>query len=264
MLDDRRSAFCWNERSSFFFRPVDVARRRPRRARFSFSQPRPSQKLTRAPPLSRSPPFAFPSVLPLALNRITTTKSKKKTEIGVGLTAFGVLFTFLGVAFFFDRGLLAMGNLLFLSGVALTIGPRATLRFFTRRKNMRVSFFFFGGGGGRERRRSRESDEITLSPLVATHFFGLIISSLPFDPKKPLSPPSQGSSIFAGGIFLVLMGWAATGMAVEAYGFWLLFAGFFPTVLGFLRRAPVLGPLLDNPGVKRALNKVAPAQSLPM
>jgi len=74
----------------------------------------------------------------------------------------------------------------------------------------------------------------------------------------------QGSSIFAGGIFLVLMGWAATGMIVEAYGFWLLFAGFFPTVLGFLRRAPVLGPLLDNPGVKRALNKVAPAQSLPM
>ena len=62
----------------------------------------------------------------------------------------------------------------------------------------------------------------------------------------------------------MLMGWAATGMAVEAYGFWLLFAGFFPTVLGFLRRAPVLGPLLDAPGVKRALNKVAPAQSLPM
>ena len=62
----------------------------------------------------------------------------------------------------------------------------------------------------------------------------------------------------------MLMGWAATGMAVEAYGFWLLFAGFFPTVLGFLRRAPVIGPLLDTPGVKRALNRVAPAQSLPM
>ena len=82
--------------------------------------------------------------------------------------------------------------------------------------------------------------------------------------KNNHTQSKKGSSIFAGGIFLVIMGWAATGMAVEAYGFWLLFAGFFPTVLGFLRRAPMLGPLLDNPGVKRALNKVAPAQSLPM
>jgi hypothetical protein len=31
-------------------------------------------------------------------------------EIGVGLTALGMLFLFLGMLFFFDRGLLAMGN----------------------------------------------------------------------------------------------------------------------------------------------------------
>lgn len=31
-------------------------------------------------------------------------------EIGLGLTAFGALFGFVGVIFFFDRGLIAMGN----------------------------------------------------------------------------------------------------------------------------------------------------------
>lgn len=36
-------------------------------------------------------------------------------EIGVGLTGFGFLFTFLGVVFFFDKGLLAMGNVSFAS-----------------------------------------------------------------------------------------------------------------------------------------------------
>ena len=48
-------------------------------------------------------------------------------KIGIGLTGFGLLFFMLGVMLFFDRGLLAMGNILFLSGVALTIGPSATL-----------------------------------------------------------------------------------------------------------------------------------------
>lgn len=44
----------------------------------------------------------------------------------------------LGVLFLFDRGLLAIGNMLFLAGVTMTIGAFATLRFFMRPKNYKV------------------------------------------------------------------------------------------------------------------------------
>jgi hypothetical protein len=36
-------------------------------------------------------------------------------------------------------------QLLFLSGVAVTIGPRSTLRFFTKRRNFRGTAAFMGG-----------------------------------------------------------------------------------------------------------------------
>ncbi|KAK9814963.1 hypothetical protein WJX73_003431 [Symbiochloris irregularis] len=130
-----------------------------------------------------------------------------RKKIGIGLTGFGFLFTFLGVLFFFDRGLLAMGNLLFLCGVAMTIGPSATVRFFMRRKN------------------------------------------------------HKGSGFYLAGFAIVLWGWPIPGMALEGYGFWVLFSGFFPTVLGFLRRLPILGNVLDFPGLKWVINKIAPAQS---
>mmetsp|Transcript_3533 Transcript_3533/g.8813 ORF Transcript_3533/g.8813 Transcript_3533/m.8813 type:complete len:137 (-) Transcript_3533:959-1369(-) len=68
-----------------------------------------------------------------------------RRKIGLGLTGFGVFFLFLGTILFFDRGLLAMGNLLFVSGVTMIIGPKATLRFFTRKRNRRGSIAFFVG-----------------------------------------------------------------------------------------------------------------------
>lgn len=38
-------------------------------------------------------------------------------EIGLGLTGFGVFFSFLGIIFFFDKGLIAMGNVIIFSSV---------------------------------------------------------------------------------------------------------------------------------------------------
>lgn len=45
----------------------------------------------------------------------------------------------LGVLMFFDKGLLAMGNILFLSGVMLIIGFSKTLRFFFQKRKAAFS-----------------------------------------------------------------------------------------------------------------------------
>ncbi|EEE67516.1 hypothetical protein OsJ_24968 [Oryza sativa Japonica Group] len=63
-------------------------------------------------------------------------------EIGLGLSGFGVLFSFLGIIMLFDKGFLAIGNILFVSGVSLTIGPKSTVQFFTKPKNHKGSIAF--------------------------------------------------------------------------------------------------------------------------
>ena len=44
-------------------------------------------------------------------------------KIGVGLIAIGLTFYFLGVVFFLDRGFLCIGNLAFLMGLVVVVGP---------------------------------------------------------------------------------------------------------------------------------------------
>lgn len=124
-------------------------------------------------------------------------------KIGVGLAGFGISFLFLGVLLLFDKGLLAIGNLLFISGLACVIGPWRTLNFFFQRHKLR------------------------------------------------------GSISFLGGIIVVLMGWPIVGMIIETYGFILLFSGFLPVAINFLRRVPVLGTILNMPGLSRILDMLA-------
>lgn len=122
-------------------------------------------------------------------------------KIGVGLAGFGVAFLFLGVLLLFDKGLLAIGNILFLSGLAFVIGLERTFRFF-------------------------------------------------FQWHK-----AKGSAAFFGGIAVVLLGWPIIGMCVEVYGFVVLFSGFFPVAINFLRRIPVIGTLLNLPGISSYLDR---------
>eukprot|EP00056_Hartaetosiga_gracilis_P018939 m.12444 g.12444 ORF g.12444 m.12444 type:complete len:139 (+) comp7210_c0_seq1:91-507(+) len=68
-------------------------------------------------------------------------------KIGIGLTAFGLFFLLLGVLLFFDHGLLAIGNVLFISGLACLIGLANTFSFFFQPTPQKIkgSVFFFGG-----------------------------------------------------------------------------------------------------------------------
>ncbi|ORX61398.1 Got1-domain-containing protein [Hesseltinella vesiculosa] len=122
-----------------------------------------------------------------------------RQKIGVGLTAFGLFFMLMGVMLFFDAGLMAIGNILFLGGIAAIIGPKSTVVFFTRKEKLR------------------------------------------------------GTICFLGGIFLVLSKYPIIGFVVEIFGFLNLFGDFFPVVFGFLKRLPIIGPILSQPVISRFL-----------
>uniref|UniRef100_A0A915KGJ1 Vesicle transport protein GOT1B n=1 Tax=Romanomermis culicivorax TaxID=13658 RepID=A0A915KGJ1_ROMCU len=128
-------------------------------------------------------------------------------KIGVGLAGFGITFIFLGIVLLFDKGLLAIGNLLFIVGLMFVIGIERTFRFFFQRHKLKATTFFFVG------------------------------------------------------IFIVLFGWPFVGIFVELYGFFLLFGGFLSVAVNFLRRVPVIGTLLNLPGISQLLDRIAPASN---
>ena len=61
------------------------------------------------------------------------------------MTAGGLGFLFLGVLLFFDKALLAMGNVMFLMGLTLIIGVRKISSFFLQRKKVKGTVCFFLG-----------------------------------------------------------------------------------------------------------------------
>lgn len=59
--------------------------------------------------------------------------------------AVGGLFLVGGVMLFFDRAMLAMGNILFLIGLTIIIGPQKTFFFFARKQKAKGTAAFFAG-----------------------------------------------------------------------------------------------------------------------
>ncbi|KEZ41118.1 hypothetical protein SAPIO_CDS7183 [Scedosporium apiospermum] len=66
-------------------------------------------------------------------------------KIGVAFCTGGGFFLIGGVMLFFDRAMLAMGNILFLIGLTIIIGPQKTLLFFARKQKLKGTAAFFGG-----------------------------------------------------------------------------------------------------------------------
>ncbi|KAF8947386.1 Golgi Transport [Haplosporangium gracile] len=130
-------------------------------------------------------------------------------KIGVGLTAFGLFFMLMGVMMFFDGGLLAIGNILFLAGLTMVIGPQKTMFFFARPQKIRGTICFFMG------------------------------------------------------ILLIFIKWPIIGILVELFGFINLFGDFFPVIIGFLRRLPVIGNILSAPGISKVVDRIS-GQRLPV
>ncbi|KAG2468262.1 PKHA6 protein, partial [Polypterus senegalus] len=80
-----------------------------------------------------------------ALAAEASRRSRLLSEVGVGISSFGIFFILFGVLLYFDSVLLAFGNILFLSGLAVIIGLRRTLYFFFQRTKLKGSAFFLGG-----------------------------------------------------------------------------------------------------------------------
>ncbi|VDM20452.1 unnamed protein product [Wuchereria bancrofti] len=130
------------------------------------------------------------------------------SEIGIGLTLFGVTFFTLGIILFLDGALLAIGNLLFISGLVLVIGIQRTVAFFFQRHKVKAS------------------------------------------------------SLFLGGIIIVLIGWPLLGIVAEIWGFFLF--GFLPVATNFLRQVPIVGSFLCLPGISQILDRLAPESRYPV
>lgn len=80
---------------------------------------------------------------PLYTNDNANTHAR--AEIGVAFCSGGGFFFVFGLILFFDRALLAMGNILFLIGITLLLGPQRTFVFFARKNKWKGTLAFWAG-----------------------------------------------------------------------------------------------------------------------
>jgi hypothetical protein len=64
---------------------------------------------------------------------------QNQKQLGAALLGIGILLSFLGVMLLFERNLLRLGNICFIIGVFLLIGPEFVLSFFMKESRIQAS-----------------------------------------------------------------------------------------------------------------------------
>ena len=73
------------------------------------------------------------------LSNMSTIVRKGDRKIGLSMLGAGGVLTLLGISLFFNKSLLRLGNLLFIAGVPMTIGPGRTAGYFFQPKKSRAT-----------------------------------------------------------------------------------------------------------------------------
>jgi hypothetical protein len=156
-------------------------------------------------------------------------------EVGIGLIGFGIFFSFLGVILFFDRGLLALGNVWFytllffyLWKFSISFTQKNTvicsievltleLFSFTSCSSSQVWAYFLGSNICSSSLRAHEILRLILREVLLLSLLYL------HDWIYILYCAMQGSIPFFLGIFLILVRWPIFGIIMEIYGSFVLF-----------------------------------------
>jgi hypothetical protein len=129
----------------------------------------------------------------------------------------------------FDSALLALGDILFLIGLTLTIG--------------RFPFSVYG------------PDFLDLSLSDESSHWTLSLSLPIIGPSRTLRFFSRKDRIrgivsFFGGVILVMIRWPIVGMLCQLYGLVYLFGQFFPIAAQSMQEVPILGDILRMPAIE--------------
>lgn len=73
------------------------------------------------------------------LSSVPTSLLRGDRKTGMMLLGSGLAITFLGITMFFNRTLLRLGNLLFIAGVPMTLGPTRTFGYFVKPEKFRAT-----------------------------------------------------------------------------------------------------------------------------